>query len=163
VQFNWLDYVLIGTVATVAAIQFLRSTRDFSRVLYETVFVVGAVVAAWALLGPLGRLTRLPRSLLFGGGGLLLVVIGFLLAALFNSLAPFGLGIFGYVFGLVFAVVCGYALGHLALRTADMAISPCNAQFALAVRRSLMARDLLYFRTLTEILVFLRFVRWKGV
>jgi hypothetical protein len=49
------------------------------------------------------------------------------------------------------------------LRTADLAISPRNAQFAFAVRRSLMARDLLYFKTVTEILVFLRFVRWKGV
>ena len=41
--FNWLDYVLIGAVATVAAIQFLRSTKDFSRVLYEALFMVGAV------------------------------------------------------------------------------------------------------------------------
>ena len=162
-RFNWLDYVLVGTVATVAAVQFLRSTRDFSRVLYETLFMVGAVVVASALLGPLGRLTDLPQPLLFGGSGLLLVAIGFLLAALFNAFASFGLGIFSYVFGLVLAVVCSYALGHLALRTADMAVSPRNAQFADAVRHSLVARDLLRFRTIYEILVFLRFVRWKGV
>ena len=68
-QFNWLDYVSIGVVATVAAIQFLRSTRDFSRVLYETLFIVGAVVAASLLLRPLGNLTRLSAPLLFGGGG----------------------------------------------------------------------------------------------
>lgn len=162
-QFNWLDYVLIGVVATVAAIQFLRSTRDFSRVLYETLFIVGAVVAASLLVRPLGNLTRLSAPLLFGGGGLLLVVIAILLAALFNAFACFGLGIFDYMFGMVLAVACGYALGHLALRTADMAISPRNAQFADAVRRSLVARDLLRFRTLYEILVFLRFVRWKGM
>lgn len=162
-QFNWLDYVLIGTVATVAAIQFLRSTKDFSRVLYETLFVVGAVTAASALLRPLGKLTGLPAPLLFGGGGLLLVVFGIILAALSNRLVPFGLGIFSYLFGLMLAVACGYALGHLALRTANLAISPHSPGFASAVRHSLMARDLLYFKTFTEILVFLRFVRWKGV
>jgi hypothetical protein len=162
-QFNWLDYVLIGIVATVAAVQFLRSTRDFSLVLYETLLVVGAVYAASVLLRPLGRLTNMPAPLLFGVGGLLLVAIGIILAALLNSFAPFGFGIFGYAFGLVFALTCAYALGHLALRTADMAVSPRNAPFADAVRHSLVARDLLHFRTFFEILVFLRFTRWKGV
>ena len=162
-SFNWLDYVLIGLVATVAAIQFLRSTNDFSRVLYETMFVVGAVTAASLLLRPLGNLTGLPAPLLLGGVGLLLIVIGILLAALLNRFLPFGLGIFNYVFGLVLAVACGYALGHLGLRTANMAASPRNPAFASAVRHSLMARDLLYFRTFTEVLAFLRFVRWKGV
>ena len=61
------------------------------------------------------------------------------------------------------AVVCSYAFGHLELRTADMAISPRNAQFADAVRHSLVAWDLLRFRTIYEILVFLRFVLWKGM
>jgi len=163
VTFNWLDYVLIGAVATVAAIQFLRSTKDFSRVLYETLFVVGAVTAASRLVRPLGNLTGLPAPVLFGGTGVALVVVGIILAALFNRFLPFGLGIFSYVFGLVFAVVCGYALGHLALRTANLAVSPRNPGFAGAVRHSLMARDLLYFRTLTEVLAFMRFVRWKGV
>ena len=162
-SFNWLDYVLIGLVATVTAIQFLRSTKDFSRVLYEALFVVGAVTAAALLLRPLGKLTGLPAPLLLGGAGVTLVVVGMILAAVLDRFVSFGLGIFSYVFGLVFAVACGYALGHLVLRTADLAISPRNAQFAFAVRRSLMARDLLYFKTVTEILVFLRFVRWKGV
>ena len=162
-RFNWLDYVLIGAVATVAAIQFLRSTKDFSRVLYETLFVVGAVTAASLLLRPMGNLTGLPAPLLLGGAGVVLVVAGIILAALLNRFVPFGLGIFNYVFGLVFAVACGYALGHLALRTANLAVSPRNPGFASAVRHSLMARDLLYFKTLTEILAFLRFVRWKGV
>jgi hypothetical protein len=163
VSFNWLDYVLSGLVATVTAIQFLRSTKDFSRVLYEALFVVGAVTAAALLLRPLGKLTGLPAPLLLGGAGVTLVVVGMILAAVLDRFVSFGLGIFSYVFGLVFAVACGYALGHLVLRTADLAISPRNAQFAFAVRRSLMARDLLYFKTVTEILVFLRFVRWKGV
>jgi uncharacterized membrane protein required for colicin V production len=163
VSFNWLDYVLIGLVATVSAIQFLRSTKDFSRVLYETLFIVGAVTAASLLLRPLGNLTGLPAPLLLGGAGVTLVVVGMILAAVLDRFVSFGLGIFSYVFGLVFAVACGYALGHLALRTANLAVSPHNPAFASAVRHSLMARDLLYFKTVTEILVFLRFVRWKGV
>jgi len=163
VSFNWLDYVLIGLVATVTAIQFLRSTKDFSRVLYETLFIVGAVTAASLLLRPLGNLTGLPAPLLLGGAGVTLVVVGMILAAVLDRFVSFGLGIFSYVFGLVFAVACGYALGHLALRTANLAVSPHNPAFASAVRHSLMARDLLYFKTVTEILVFLRFVRWKGV
>ena len=162
-SFNWLDYVLIGLVATVTAIQFLRSTKDFSRVLYETLFIVGAVTAASLLLRPLGNLTGLPAPLLLGGAGVTLVVVGMILAAVLDRFVSFGLGIFSYVFGLVFAVACGYALGHLALRTANLAVSPHNPAFASAVRHSLMARDLLYFKTLTEILAFLRFVRWKGV
>jgi len=163
VQLNWLDYALLGLVATVAAVQFLRSTRDFSRVLYETLFTVGAVFAAAHLQRPLEKLTGLAPALAFGSAGVLFVVVGVILAALANHFAPFGLGIFSYVFGLVFAVACGYAFGHLALRTANLAISPRNQEFAAAVRCSLVARDLLYFRTLTEVLAFLRFVRWKGV
>ncbi|GEM_PF-810189 len=161
-QFNWLDYVLIAFVATVVAVQLLRSTRDFSRILYETLFLVVAVVAALRLVQPLKRLTGLGPPVLYGGAGFILIVLGVLLAAFFNRLLPFGLGVFNYVFGLIFAVVCGYALGHLALRTADLAISPRRLQFAEAVHHSLMARDLLYFRTFTEIIAFLRFVRWKG-
>jgi hypothetical protein len=101
--------------------------------------------------------------LLLGGAGVILVVVGIILAALLDRIVPFGLGIFSYVFGLVFAVACGYALGHLALRTANLAVSPHNLAFASAVRHSLMARDLLYFKTFTEVLAILRFARWKGM
>lgn len=162
-RFNWLDYVLIGAVATVAAIQFLRSTKDFSRVLYETLFLVGAVAAASALVRPLGELTKLSAPVLFGCVGGVLSVLGILLAALVNRWMPFGLGVFGYVFGLLLAIACGYALGHLGLRTADMAISPRNHGFDMAVRRSLMARDLLFFKSFIEVQAFLRLVRWKGM
>ena len=162
-QFNWLDYVLIGIVATVTAVQFLRSTKDLSRVLYETLFVVGSAVAATRLVQPLQKLTGLSTPVLFGVSGLLLMVVGIILAALFNRIAPFGLGIFNYLLGLLLAIACGYAFGHVGLRTAHLAISPRNLQFAETVHRSLVARDLLYFKTAFEILVFLRFVRWKGV
>jgi len=163
VRFNWLDYVLIGVVATVAAVQFLRSTKDFSRILYETLFLVGAVVAASLLFRPLAELTGLSAPLLLGGVGTILVALGILLAAIVNRWLPFGLGAFNYVFGLLLAVICGYALGHLGLRTANMAISPRNPEFADAVRRSLMARDLLYLKTFIEVRAFLRVVRWKGM
>ena len=162
-KFNWLDFALIGFVATVAAIQFLRSTKDLSRILYETIFLVGAVVAAALLLRPLGELTKFSTPLLFGGVGGLLSVFGLLLAVLLNRVAPFGLGVFNYLFGLFLAIACAYALGHLGLRTADLAISPRNHEFDMAVRRSLMARDLLFFKTFIEVRAFLRFTRWKGM
>lgn len=162
-RFNWLDYVLIGSVATIAAVQFLRSTKDFSRILYETVFMVGAVAAASLLLRPLEELTGLSAPLLFGGLGAILFALGILLAAIVNRWLPFGFGIFNYVFGLLLAVACGYALGHLVLRTANMAISPRNPEFAATVQRSLMARDLLHFKTFIEIRAILRFARWKGM
>ena len=162
-KFNWLDYVLVGFVATVAAIQFLRCTKDFSRILYETLFLVGAVVGASALLRPLGELTKFSDPVLFGCVGGLLGVFGIILAALVNRLIPFGLGVFNYFFGLFLALACAYALGHLGLRTADMAISPRNHVFDMVVRRSLMARDLLFFKTFIEVRAFLRFTRWKGM
>ena len=163
VQFNWLDYVLLAFLAAVAGVQFLRCIRDFSRVFYETVFVVGAVAAASALVRPLTGVTRFPAPLLFGGVGVVLVAVGLLLAAFANGFAPFGLGLFSYVFGLFFAVGCAYALGHLALRTADMAIAPHNHAFAVIVHHSLVAQDMLYFRTFIEVRAALRFARWKGM
>ncbi len=162
-KFNGLDYVLVGFVATVAAIQFLRSTRDFSRILYESLFLVGAVVAASLLLRPLGALTGFSAPLLFGCVGGVLSVFGIILAALVNRLVPFGLGVFNYLFGLLLAIACAYALGHLGLRTADLAISPRNRGFDMAVRHSLVARDLLFFKTFIEVRAFLRFTRWKGM
>lgn len=162
-QFNWLDYLLLGILAVVAGIQFLRCARDFSRIFYETAFIVGAVVAASVLLRPLAKWTRLPAPLLFGGVGVVLVIAGILLAAFVNRFLPFSLGLFDYFLGVFLAVGCGYALGHLALRTADMAISTHNKGFAAAVHRSLVARDLLYFRTFIEVRAILRFARWKNL
>ena len=162
-EFNGLDYVLVGCVATVAAIQFLRSTKDLSRILYESIFLVGAVVVASVLLGPLRELTGLSAPLLFGCVGGVLCVSGIIFAALVNRLMPFGLGVFNYIFGLLLAIACAYGLGHLGLRTADLAISPRNHGFNMAVRRSLVARDLLYFKTFIEIRASLRFARWKGM
>jgi hypothetical protein len=115
-RFNWLDYALIGTMAAIAAVQFLRSTEDFSRILYETLFLVGAVVAASPLLRPLSELTRLSNPLLFGSVGCVLSVLGTILAAFVNRPLPFGLGLFNCLPGLLLASVCAYALGHLGLR-----------------------------------------------
>jgi hypothetical protein len=161
-SFNWLDIALIGTIATVAGIQFLRSTRDFSRVLYETIFMIAAVAAAAMLLRPLRAMTDFSPSLLFGAVGAFLTMLGIVLAALINRRMSFGLGVFDYFFGLLLAIACGYALGHLALRTADLALSPRYPEFVDAIRRSWVTRDLLYFKTFIEVRAFLRFARWRG-
>jgi len=158
---NWVDVACIGTVALVAGIQFLRSTRDFSRVLYETLLLVGAVAVAAALFRPLQAKTGWSEPLVFGGVGAVLGIAGIMLAALLNRSLPFGLGMFNYVFGLLLAIACGYTVGHLALRTAVLAFSHRSPEFAQAVERSWMTRDLLYFRTFIEVRAFLRTARWK--
>ncbi len=162
-SFNWVDLACIGTVALVAGIQFLRSTKDFSRVFYETVFLVAAVAGAAALLRPLQARTGLAAPLLFGGVGVIFGVVGMLLAAVVNRRMAFGLGIFGYFFGLLLAIACGYAIGHLALRTAVLAFSQRSPEFAQAVKRSWMTRDLLYFKTFIEVRTILRFARWSNI
>jgi len=162
-SFNWVDLASIGIVASVAGIQFLRSTKDFSRILYETILLIGAVAGAALLLRPLRAMTDYSAPLLFGGVGGVLAVVGILLAALVNRQMAFGLGVFGYFFGLLLAIACGYALGHLALRTADLAFAPRHPEFVQAVRRSWMSRDLLYFKTFIEVRTILRFARWRGL
>ena len=163
IQFNWLDYVLIGFVATVAAVQFLRSTRSVSRILYEALLAVGAAAASVRLMRPLARLAGMSPAATLGSIGFLLLFIGFVIAALLDVYASFSMGFLNYLLGLFLALICAYALGHIALRTTDLAISPHNPKFAAAVRSSLVCQDLLCFGTLTELIAFLRFVRWKGV
>lgn len=120
-------------------------------------------MTAWLLLGPLRESTRFSAPLLFDCVSFVLSVLGIVFAVLLNRLMPFGLGVFGYLLGLLLAVASAYALDHLGLRTTDLAMSPRNAGFNMAVRRSLVARDLLYFKTFVEVRASLRLVRWKGI
>jgi len=160
---NSIDLASIGVVSLVAAIQFLRGIKDFSRIFYETLFIIGAVSGATYLYKPLHSATGLPWSVCFLGTGVILSVVGILLAAMVNRKMAFGLGVFGYVFALLFAVACGYALGHLALRGTFMAMAPTNPAFAAAVQKSWMARDLLYFKTFVETRAILRQARWLNI
>jgi hypothetical protein len=163
VSFNWVDMASIGIVSVVAAVQFLRGVKDFSRVFYETLLLIAAVVGATQLTRPLHDGLKLPVHLVFGGAGVVLGAAGILLAALVNRKFAFGLGVFNYVMALFLAVACGYALGHLAFRTAYLALAEKDPKFVEAVRRSWMARDLLYFKTFVETRAILRQARWLNL
>ena len=160
---NWVDYASMAFVALVGAIQFLRATRDFSRVLYETIFLIGAVVLAVKLFQPVHDLVHLSYALSFLLLSLLGVLLAIVLAALVNTRLAFGFGAFSYVFGLLLAIGCAYSLGHVAIRTPFIAFGHLNPAFYDAVRRSWMARDLLYFRTFVEVLAILRVARWLNM
>jgi hypothetical protein len=162
-QLNWVDCASIGVVAVVAAIQFLRATRDFSRILYETIFFVGAVVLASRLFELVHALTHISYAVSFLALFLTGAALAVVLAALLNTVAGFGFGAFSYVFGLILGVGCGYAVGHVAIRTPYIAFAYKDPQFLDAVRRSWMARDLLYFRTFVELLAILRNARWLNI
>lgn len=160
---NWVDIASLSLVSIIAAVQFLRATRDFSRVLYESLFLVGAAVLATRLLKPLHALTHISYPACFLGVFLIAAVLGMLLAALLNTRLAFGFGIFSYLFGLLLGLVSAYAVGHVAIRTPYIAFAHLNPAFHAAVQRSWMARDLLQFRTFVEILAILRNARWLNV
>jgi len=162
-QLNWVDYASIGFVAVVAAIQFLRATRNFSRVLYETIFFVGAAVLASMLFKQVHALTHISYAVSFLALFLASAALGVVLAALLNIVAGFSFGAFGYLFGFILGIGCGYAVGHVAIRTPYIAFAYKNPQFLDAVRRSWMARDLLFFRTFVELLAILRNARWLSI
>jgi hypothetical protein len=160
---NWVDIACLGLVSVVAAVQFLRATRDFSRVLYEAIFLVGAAVLATKLLKPAHALTHVSYPVCFLGVFIIAAALGMVLAVLLNARLAFGFGIFSYLFGLLLGLVCAYAVGHVAIRTPYIAFAHLNPAFHAAVQRSWMARDLLQFRTFIEILALLRNARWLHV
>ena len=162
-RFNWVDLLSIGVVATAGGIQFMRGIRELSRVFYETVFVTGAIIAAGYLYAPLGRAIGVPPVAGFAGAFVLAAALGIWLAFLLNRFLPFDAGAFNYLFALVLAVGFGWVVGHGVLRSLYIALAQHDKQFVLAVRRSWMASQLLYFGAFWEMLAVLRFARYSNV
>jgi len=162
-RYNWLDWAALGFVATVAGVQLLRAGRDFSRVLYETVLFIGALVLANQLFVHVRELTRLSDQVSYLLLFLVAAAVAVVLAALLNSRAAFGMGAFNYVLGFLLAVTCAYTVGHVAIRVPYIALAHKDPRFSEAVDRSLVARDLLRFRTLVELRAILRQARWLNL
>lgn len=158
-RFNWVDILSIGLVATVGGVQFMRGTKDISRVFYEAVLLSGAMVAASRFFKPLGQAVYVPPVAAFVGIFVLLAGLGIWLGFLLNRLLPFDAGGFNYLFALLFAVACGWVVGHGVLRALYLALAEKDPEFVMAMRRSWMASQLLYFGALYELLVVLRFAR----
>ncbi|MGB9742693.1 MAG: hypothetical protein ACP5JB_02420 [candidate division WOR-3 bacterium] len=162
-RFNWVDVLAIGAVASVAAVQLLRATRDFSQVFYETVFMVLAVVGAVRFFIPVSQRLNLNPALALGMLFVLLLVLGLLFATFINQGLGFSLGGFDYLFGLLLGIVCGFVFGHALLRTIMLATMERHAEVVAAVRRSWMASQVLYFGAFRELLGILRIARYNNI
>ncbi len=156
-RFNWIDILTIGVVATGAGVQFLRGTRGFSRVLYESVLLIAALVGATALYGPLHTALGINRVLAYGVLFVVLGALAFLVGMGLHRLLPFSLGMFGHILSLLTGVACGWAIGHGILR---ILTGIQNPQLHLAIRKSWMATQVLHFGAFIELLAMLRLARW---
>ncbi len=159
-RFNWIDLLSIGLVATAGGIQFLRGTKDFSRVFYETIFLIAALVATVKLFIPVHKLTGVSYIVTFAGIFVALAVLGIWLAFLLNRLIGFGTGVFAYIFSLLLGIAGGWVIGHAVLRTLYIAFARRDPAFLMAVHKSWMASQLLYFGAFRELLAMLRVARW---
>ncbi len=162
-KFNWVDLLAIGAVTTGAAIQFLRSIRDFSLVFYETLLFIGALIATVRLFLPVHKLLSISPVIAFVGVFVILVVLGILVATLINQFFEFSLGAFDYFFGLLLGIVCGFVFGHALLRTVLLGFCLSNPAVAEAVRSSWMASQVLYFGAFRELLGLLRIARYHNI
>ncbi len=162
-RLNWIDILTIGVVATGAAIQFLRATRDFSLVLYETALFIGALVATVRLFIPIHQIIGLAPAVCFIGIFVILSVLALLIASMFNQLVEFGFGVFNHFIGLLLGIVCGTVFGHAVLRTLIIAYEVSRPQVVEAVHRSWMATQVLYFGAFRELLAILRIARYNNI
>lgn len=162
-RFNWVDLLTIGVVSTVGAIQFLRATKDFSLVFYETALFIGALFASVKMLNPLHQLTNLS----FGGCFVITFVILTILALLFasglNRFFEFEFGMFNHFLGLFLGLAGGTVFGHAVLRTFILGYGATRPEVTEAIHRSWMATQVLYFGAFRELLAILRIARYNNI
>ena len=156
-RFNWIDLLTIGIVATVGGVQLLRGAKSFSRVLYETLLLIAALIGATALYEPVQAVLGVSRIVAYLVLFVVLATLAMLAGAGLQRLVPFGLGIFGHIFSLLNGVACGWVVGHAVLRSLTGISSP---QLHLAIRRSWMASQVLNFGAWIELMALLRLARW---
>jgi len=160
---NWVDLSSLLVVAVAASVQFLRATRDFSAVVYEMTFLMGAVWLTYQLYEPASTALRLAPVVCFAGIFVILAVVAFVLAWLLNRFAAWGVGSLGYILGLFVALASGWTIGHAYLRSLHVALYENNEAFQVVVQRSWVASQLLYFGAAKELLVILRIARYTNV
>ncbi len=158
-RLNWVDLLTIGLIATVGAFQFLRGIKNFSQILYEALLLIVALVAATALSEPLGNALGVSRVLVYIIAFVVLGMLGILLATTLNKFMAFDLGVFNYLFAMLFGVVSGWVIGHTVLRSLTAIYNP---GLHLAIRKSWMASQVLHFGAFWELLAILRIARWRG-
>lgn len=161
--FTWVDVLSIGVVSLVAAVQFIRAIKDFSLVLYESIFLIVAVVGAVRFYPFVQRFTRFPAVASFAWVFVVFIFLGILCASLLNGIIGFEFGGFSYFFGLFLAIVCGFAFGHAVLRAMVIGYSPTRPDIIVSIKRSWMASQVLYFGAFREFLGILRIARYNKI
>ncbi|OYD16537.1 hypothetical protein CH330_02585 [candidate division WOR-3 bacterium JGI_Cruoil_03_51_56] len=162
-RFNWIDLVSIGLVATVGGIQFLRGTRDISQVFYETVFLIAAAVGATRLFAPIHHVMGISGGITFAGTFILLGALGLWLAAFLNRVMAFDMGGFNYLLAFFVGITGGWVVGHIGIRSVYIAFAAKDQNVYMAIRRSWVATQLLYFGAFQELLAILRNARWLNI
>lgn len=160
-RYTTLDTIAVAIVAVVAGVQYLRGKDNFSQVTYETLAFIGAAFGAHKLHLVVHELAKISLAVSFLVCFVVLAAIGVLIAAFVNSRASFDFGAFNYLLALFIAITSAYTFGHVAMRTFELGFVNGNRELMQAMERSWVARELVYFRTAKEMLVFMRFVRWK--
>jgi hypothetical protein len=162
-NFNWVDILTIGVVATGGAIQFLRATKDFSLVLYETVLFIGALVATVRIFMPVHQTTGFSPAVSFIGIFVILSVLALLIASVLNQLFEFGFGLFNHFIGLLLGIACGTVFGHAVLRALIVIYNVSRPPVVEAIYRSWVATQVLNFGAFRELLGILRIARYNNI
>ncbi len=161
-KFGWIDVLSITIVSLGAGIQFLRAIKDFSLVLYETVFFVLALVGAGKMFMPVHNLTGWSCQVCFAGIFAIFAILGIIIASILNSF-EFEFGGFNYFFGLIFGIVCGFVVGHVCLKSLIITYCDKNPEVIEAIHRSWVASQVLYFGAFRELLGMLRLARYHNI
>ncbi|MGQ9707680.1 MAG: hypothetical protein ACUVUR_02245 [bacterium] len=162
-RFNWIDVLSVGVVSIGAGVQFLRATKDFSRILYETLLLIAALVTAVRMYTTVQRLFGLSAAGSFAGLFLFFMLVALLIASLLNRVIYFDFGGFAYLFGLVLGVACGVVFGHAVLRTLVIGFSSTRPDLKIGIHCSWMASQVLYFGAFRELLAVLRIARYHNI
>ncbi len=159
-RLNWVDWLSLGLVSAVGALQYLRGTSDFSRVLYEALALVAAVVGATCLYRAVNELFGIPPATAYAVLFLVLGAVGIVLAGLVNASIPFSMGVFDRILSVLTGLVCGWTVGHVVLR---FLLSIESRSIHIAIRESWMASQLLFFGAFWELLGVLRIARYHNI
>ncbi len=161
--FSQIDLLTVGVVALIAGVQFLRVIRDFSLILYETIFLILALIGAVRFYPAVQRFIGFSPFATFAGTFLVLAALAFLCAGLLNLVVSFEFGVFGYLLGFGLAIACGFVFGHAVLRGMVIGYGATKPQIVASINRSWMASQVLYFGAFRELLAMLRIARYNKI
>lgn len=148
---NWIDYVALGVVAAVVVLQMFRMRLSFAMILYETILLAGAGVAADKLLPLLHQASQIPEPVAYAGSFVILGGLGLILATLLSRVFEFEPGRSRYLFGFLLALLGGLVLVHFVLKEIVIIAGPRRPEFGEALMRSRFGYQLVHLRFLERV------------